>query len=87
MTVIREFVTRDGGVFTFQSDAWNELRSEKDSGYSISEAKARKLEGTVAEMPEIRLFGIPPTRLSGPAGETLRKFLDNIGRQSVMAAS
>jgi hypothetical protein len=87
MTVIREFVTRDGGVFTFQSDAWNELRSEKDSGYSISEAKAKRLKGTVAEIPEIRLFGIPPTRLSGPAGETLKKFLDKISRHSVMAAS
>jgi hypothetical protein len=87
MTVIREFVTPDGGVFTFQSDAWNELRSEKDSCYSISDAKARKLKGTVAEMHEIRLFGIPPTRLSEPAGKTLRKFLDKISRHSVMAAS
>ena len=42
---------------------------------------------TVAEMHEIRLFGIPPTRLSEPAGKTLRKFLGKISRHSVMAAS
>jgi hypothetical protein len=80
MTVIRDFVTQDGAVFTFQSDAWNHLRSEKNSGYSISDANAGKLEGTVAGMPRIRLFGLPPTRLSGPAGRVLKKFLYKIGR-------
>jgi len=81
MTLIREFVTRDGAVFTFQSDAWNELRSEKDSGYSISKAKAGKLKGTVAGMnDEIRLFGLPPTRLSRPAGEALKKYSSKISR-------
>jgi hypothetical protein len=77
--LIKEFVTRDGAVFTFQSDAWNELRSNEDRVYSISAAKAGKLEGTVAETPEIRLFGLPPTRLSGPAGRVLKKFFDKIG--------
>jgi hypothetical protein len=37
----------------------------------------------VAEMPEIRLFGLPPTRLSGPAGEVLKKFLSEIEREMV----
>ena len=79
--LIREFVTPDGAVFTFQSDAWKGLRSEKDSGYSISDAKEEKLEGTVEGIiPRIRLFGLPPTRLSGPAGKVLKKFLCKIGR-------
>jgi hypothetical protein len=80
LALIREFVTPDGALFTFQSDAWKGLRSDEDSDYSISAAKAEKLKGTVAGMPGISLFGLPPTRLSGPAGKVLKKFLDKIDR-------
>jgi hypothetical protein len=77
ITVIRDFVTQDGAVFTFQSDAWNGLRSDQDKVYDILKAKKKQLKDTVAGMPTIRLFGLPPTRLSGPAGETLKEFLSN----------
>ena len=80
LSVIKEFVTPNGAVFTFQSDAWNGLKNDRDSVYDISDAKDGKLEGSVAEMPEIQLFGLPPTRLSGPAGEVLKKFLSEISR-------
>jgi hypothetical protein len=79
LALIREFATPDGAVFTFQSDAWNGLRSDQDSDYDISKAKANQLEGTVAGMPGIRLFGLPPTRLSGVAGRVLKKFLFKLG--------
>jgi hypothetical protein len=78
LALIREFVTPNGAVFTFQSDAWNHLRGGQYSDYDISKAKAKQLEGTVAEMPGIRIFGLPPTRLSGPAGKALKKFLSRL---------
>jgi hypothetical protein len=79
LAAIKKFVTPGGAVFTFQSDAWVGLRSEKDCDYSIAAARKGKLAGRVAGMQEIQLFGLPPTRLSGLAGEVLKKFLDKIG--------
>jgi len=78
LALIREFVTPNGAVFTFQSDAWNHLRDEQFSEYDISKAKAKQLEGTVTEMPRIRIFGLPPTRLSGPTGEALKESLSKL---------
>lgn len=80
LSVIRDFVAPNGAVFTFHSDAWSGLKRYQDSVYDISKAMAGRLVGRVAEMPEIRLFGLPPTRLSGPAGEALKKFLSEISR-------
>jgi len=80
LSIIKEFVAPNGAVFTFHTDAWSGLKRYQDSVYDISKAMAGRLEGRVAEMPEIRLFGLPPTRLSGPAGEALKKFLSEIGR-------
>ena len=80
LSVIKEFLAPNGAVFTFHSDAWSGLKRYQDSVYDISKAMAGRLEGRVAEMPEIRLFGLPPTRLSGPAGEVLNKFLSEIER-------
>ena len=80
LSVIKEFVAPNGAVFTFHSDAWSSLKRFQDSVYDTYKAMAGRIEGRVAEMPEIRLFGLPPTRLSGPVGETLKKFLSEIGR-------
>ncbi|MGD8894369.1 MAG: hypothetical protein PVF94_15160, partial [Desulfobacterales bacterium] len=60
---------------TFQKNAWNALKSESDVSYSIDDAKNGKLKGTLKDMPEIPLIGVPPTRLSGPCSRKLRELL------------
>jgi len=60
---------------TFQKDAWEALRSPQDPPYSLAKAKAGKLTGTLDVMPEVRLIGIPPTRLAGAAQNVLEALL------------
>lgn len=79
LSVIKKFVTNDGAVFTFQSDAWNGLKRAQNSVYKIKRAKSKQLAGEVDGLPGIRLFGLPPTRLSGPTGTALEHFLLKIG--------
>ena len=74
MEVIIRFLEPGGAVVTFQKDAWNGFRSVNDPEYSIELAKAGKLRGTLNGLPHIPLFGVPPTRLLGPA----RKILHNV---------
>jgi len=79
MEVIIRFLEPEGAVVTFQKDAWNGLRSFNDPEYSIELAKAGKLRGTVDGLPHIPLFGVPPTRLVGPASKILRHVLTEEG--------
>jgi len=72
---IRDFITSDGAVFTFQKDAWNNLRSSRKKLYDIRKAKNAELIDKIVNMPEIPICGVPPTRLSGPAGMVLSKYL------------
>lgn len=80
LCLIKEFVAPNGAVFTFQSDAWNGLKRDQDAVYDIIKAKDGQLEGRVAGMQRIRLFGLPPTRLAGPTGRVLKRFLSEISR-------
>ena len=69
----RKFVQNNGAVITFQKNAWENLRSENDPKYTIGIARKGKLIGHVKENAEIRLYGVPPTRLVGPCCEALKK--------------
>lgn len=73
--VAKKFVKRKGAVITFQKNAWENLRSDKGPKYSIDDARKGKLKGTLKGAPHIPLFGVPPTRLSGPSQGVLRKFV------------
>jgi len=71
----REFLGRDGIVVTFQKNAWEGLKSENDPKYSLDAAKKGNLRGWLRGLPNIPLYGVPPTRLAGPCRETLKKLL------------
>ena len=71
----KNFLTPKGVVVTFQKNAWNGLKTDGDVSYSIEDAKKRKLVGTLKDMPNIPLLGVPPTRLSGPCSRVLHQLL------------
>lgn len=71
----RDFLTPKGVAVTFQKDAWEGLRSEKDPAYGIGRAKSGKLRGSLKNMPRVSLLGVPPTRLAGPCREALSRLL------------
>jgi len=75
----RRFLADRGAAVTFQRNAWEGLRSENDPHYSIGNAREGKLRGSLRRMPYIRLLGVPPTRLLGPARELLRRLLSEEG--------
>jgi len=75
MEVIIRFLESGGAVVTFQKNAWEGLRSEGDPPYSIDLAKRGELIGSLGGMPDIPLFGVPPTRLIGPCRKVLRQLL------------
>jgi hypothetical protein len=75
----KKFLTPNGIAVAFQKNAWNALRSDKDPEYKLDKAKIGKLKGTLKEMPNIPLLGVPPTRLSGPCSKILRQLLEKQG--------
>jgi hypothetical protein len=62
-------------VVTFHRSAWEGLRNVSDPGYSIHLARAGELSGRLNGMPDVPLYGLPPTRLSGPCREVLKRKL------------
>ena len=70
----KRFFKRKGAIVTFQKNGWNALRSEKDPAYSIEMANQGKLIGALKEMSHIPIYGVPPTRLSGPCQRVLSRF-------------
>jgi len=64
-----------GKVATFQKNAWDGLCSNQNLEYKIDMAKDAKLVDGLKGQPEISLFGVPPTRLVGPAKKVLSKLL------------
>lgn len=60
-----------GKVVTFQNNAWNGLRSNQNPEYKIDMANDAKLLGCLKDQPKIPIFGVPPTRLAGPARNVL----------------
>jgi hypothetical protein len=73
--VARTFLRKGGGVVTFHRSAWEGLRRDTDPEYSILLAKAGDLNGRLNGMPEVPLYGIPPTRLAGPCQKVLKEKL------------
>lgn len=70
-----KFINAKGAVITFQKNAWNCLRSEKNPEYSIDAARAGRLKGTIKGNNDMDMFGVPPTRLSGSCRTALTKIL------------
>ena len=62
-------------VVAFQKNAWNGLKADKAPAYRLDSAKKNKLEGALRDMPDVPFYGVPPTRLAGPAKKVLEKFL------------
>jgi hypothetical protein len=75
----KQFLSPNGVTVAFQKNAWNALRSDKDPEYKLTLAKEGKLKGRLKEMTNVPLIGVPPTRLSGPCSEILRKLLEEQG--------
>ena len=73
-----KFINVKGAVIAFQKNAWNSLRSENDSEYSIGAARAGCLLGTLKGRNDLALFCVPPTRLAGPCRRVLTQMLKNI---------
>ena len=72
-----EFIESKGTAIAFQKNAWNSLRSDNDSEYSIGAAMAGSLKGTLKGHNDLALFCVPPTRLAGPCRRVLTQVLQN----------
>jgi len=72
----KQFLLPKGVAVALQKNAWNGLRSDKDPEYKKTLADSGKLKGTLKDMPDILLLGVPPTRLSGPCSKILRQLLE-----------
>ena len=72
----KKFIGQSGKAVIFQKNAWNALRSSKDPEYRIDLAKTGDLRGRFKHAPGIEIFGVPPTRLSGPC----RRMLEMINK-------
>ena len=73
-----KFINSKGAVIAFQKNAWNSLRSENDSEYSIGVAREARLKGSLKGHNDLALFCVPPTRLAGPCRRVLTQMLKNI---------
>jgi len=69
----KQFLGSDGQVVVFQKNAWNALRSNGDPAYRLELAKNGLLKGRLTGPSGIRIFGVPPTRLSGPCSRILEQ--------------
>ncbi len=71
--IAKTFIKNGGAVIAFQKDAWETLRCERSAAYSIEKAKSNELIGRLKGAPDIPLYGVPPTRLSGPCQNVIGK--------------
>jgi len=71
----KKFLSPNGIAVTFQKNAWNGLRSDKDPEYDIKLARAGELKGTLKKSHGIELLGVPPTRLAGPCSQILGRLI------------
>ncbi|MFB0533618.1 MAG: hypothetical protein ACETWR_01410 [Anaerolineae bacterium] len=60
--ILQQFMINEGGIITFQRDAYERLRSPETSPYSIDLAKNGELRGEYKCNSRIYLVGAPPTR-------------------------
>lgn len=79
LDIAKSFLSTRGIVVTFQKNAWEGLRSDRDPAYSIDSAREGKLVGSLGGEPRVPLIGVPPTRLVGPARAVLRQMLSERG--------
>ena len=86
LKVARSFLPSRGIVVTFQRNAWEGLSSKRDPSYSIDSARKGRLIGTLQGMPNIPLYGVPPTRLLGPCRDVLKDFLEREKRDDLTNA-
>ncbi len=82
---VREFVTSDGAVLTFQKDAYSALKAVSSPEYSLQDAWAGRLIGTCRRCADTMLLCSPPTRYSNSKdfSKLLVAFRDHVlgGRQ------
>ena len=78
LKVSKKFLGKAGIVTVFQKDAWEGLRSPPDPVFHIESAKQGNLKGKVNSMPHYRLYGLPPTRLTGPCRRVLRGVIKDV---------
>ena len=57
--------------------AWNSLRSENDSEYSIGAAREARLKGSLKGHNDLALICVPPTRLAGLCRRVLTQMFEN----------
>lgn len=69
--IAKKFLGSTGKIIIFQKNAWNALRSKDDPVYSLKSAKKGLLWGSLTGTAGVPIFGIPPTRLSGPCSRIL----------------
>jgi hypothetical protein len=72
LSAAKTFLRKGGVVVTLHRNAWEGLRRETDPEDSIHLARAGDLTGRLNGMSQIRLYGIPPTRLAGPCRKVLK---------------
>ena len=75
LKIAKRFLSDGGKAAAFQKNAWEGLRAEKDPQYKLELAKKGKLIGSLRGMNDIPLYGLPPTRLTGPCREALKELL------------
>ena len=73
LRIAKRFLSGSGIVVTFQRNAWEGLRSDTDPTYSIESARKGNLKGQLKGMPNVPIYGVPPTRLIGPCREILKR--------------
>lgn len=59
--IIKEFVSSDGAVISFQKDAYSAIKSLKSPDYTLGEARAGALKGHCQCDYNIEIFCLPPT--------------------------
>ena len=75
----KKFLTPNGAAVAFQKNAWNALRSDTDPEYKLTLAKDGKLKGSLKDMPNVPLIGVPPTRWPGLCSKILHELLKEKG--------
>jgi hypothetical protein len=75
LKLAENFINPKGSLIAFQKNAWNCLRSEKDSEYSVGAAREARLKGNLKGREDLPLLCVPPTRLTGPCRMVLTQML------------
>jgi hypothetical protein len=76
LKLAEKFINSQGAIIAFQKNAWNSLRSEKNSEYNIGAARKGRLIGTLKGFNNLKLFCVPPTRLAGPCRRALMQMME-----------